>query len=372
MIFKQIRSTDGTGTLSYLLAEEQANIAAIVDPNLEDVETITGFAEQRGVRITHVVDTHTHADHLSGAGELKKLFGAEYVMHENTRNKWKTVDKGDKFGIGDTLRANARTEVDRYVNDGDAIAVGSLKLAVLFTPGHTDNHITLSLMDNLFTGDLLLIGQAGRSDLPGGNPGDQYDSLYMKVLPLPDMTKIYPGHDYAERSFSYLRDEKISNPFLQRRTKQEYVEFVTDFFPPLAESVEGGKMTLQCGTTRVTTSDTPFRNITPQELAAIISENPSLFLLDVREPFELVTFGAIPGVKNIPVGQITQKLNELPSDKLVPIVAICQRGNRSREVAHYLWGQGYKNVLNLVDGTGGWVKSGNPVTRHTVSSPTHP
>ncbi len=372
MIFKQIRSTDGTGTLSYLVADGKANLAAILDPNLEDVETVAGFAGQRGVCITQVIDTHTHADHVSGAGELKKLFGAEYIMHENTRDKWKIVDEGDEFGIGDTIRANAQLEVDRYVNDGDVIAIGSLKLDVLFTPGHTDNHIALLLEDNLFTGDLLLIGQAGRSDLPGGNPGEQYDSLFKKILPLPDMTKIYPGHDYAERSFSYLRDEKISNPFLERRTKQEYVAFVGDFFPPLAESVEGRKMTLQCGTTRVATSDTPFRNITPQELAAIIRENRALFLLDVREPFELVTYGAIPGVKNIPVGQIAQKLNELPGDKSVPIVAICQRGNRSREVAHLLYRQGFKNVLNLVDGTGGWVKSGNPVTRHTVSSLTHP
>lgn len=361
MILKQIRSTDGTGTLSYIIADQKTKVALVIDPNLEDVQELREVLQQLGVRVRHVIDTHTHADHISGVGELKRIFNAEYIMHENTKNKWKVVDEGDKFGIGDILRANAKFEVDRYVKDDDSISIGKLKFDVLFTPGHSDNHISLSIEDNLFTGDLLLIGQAGRSDLPSGNPEEQYESLFGKVLHFPDNTKIYPCHDYADKIFSFLGQEKISNPFLQPRTKQQFVNFVGEFFPPLAESIEGGKMTLQCGVQRVAASQEPFQNIIPQELAAMMNDNPLLFLLDVREPFELAAYGAIPGIKNIPIGQITRRLNELPKDKSAPIVSICQRGNRSYEVAHFLVKQGYTNVMNLKGGTTDWVKSDNPV-----------
>lgn len=363
MVLKQIRSNDGTGTLSYLMADETTKNGIVVDPNLEDVQTIQNLAGGLGIRITRIIDTHTHADHISSAGELKTLFGAQYIMHENTKHKWKVVDQGDQFGIGDILRANAAFEVDRYVSDGDTVAVDSLQFKVLFTPGHSDNHIALSVGDALFTGDVLLIGQAGRSDLPTGNPAEQYESIFGKILAFPDQTKIYPGHDYAEKVYSPLGQEKVSNPFLQRRTREEYVDFVKNFFPPLAEVAAGGKMTLQCGVERVTTASDPFISVTPQELATIMKKEPSLFLLDVREPFELVSFGAVPGVTNIPVKQLARRMNELPGDKSMPIVSICQSGNRSREAAHFLVKQGYTSVMNLKGGTGAWVKSGNPVRR---------
>ena len=144
------------------------------------------------MRITEVIDTHTHADHVSAASELKAKAGARLTMHEATVDKWKVLDQGDKFGIGDILRANAEHKVDRYVRHGDTITVGSLEFSVLHTPGHTDNHISLLLGDMLFTGDLLLIGQAGRSDLPGGNTEDQYESLTRHILPLPDETRHLP------------------------------------------------------------------------------------------------------------------------------------------------------------------------------------
>ena len=193
MILKQIRSTDDTGTLSYLIVDEASRNAAIIDPNIEDLQRILDAANEAHARIIHIIDTHTHADHVSAAGELKRLTGAKLAMHENTKNKWKIVDQGDKFGIGDILRKNAAFEVDQFVNDGDEIVVGELTLSVLFTPGHTDNHISILLDDNVFTGDLLLIGQAGRSDLPGGNPREQYDSLFNKIMKLPESTKIRPA-----------------------------------------------------------------------------------------------------------------------------------------------------------------------------------
>lgn len=364
MTLHQIRSTDGTGTLSYLLADLAAQRAMMIDPNIEDLSLLRSRVTELGVTLTHVVDTHTHADHISAAGELKKLFGAEIVMHENTKNKWKVVDQGDKFGIGDTLRANAAIPIDRYVNDGDSVVSGALSLKVLFTPGHTDNHITLAIEDAVFTGDLLLIGQAGRSDLPGGNTGDQYDSLVEKILPLPDQTRIFPGHDYSDNEFSYLREERQSNPFLQPRTKEAYLEFVKDFFPPLAEGVAlGGKMTLQCGVQRVSRPDSSVKNVTPTELSAMLERTPRPLLVDVREPVELLMSGAIEGVKNIPLGSLKARMSEVPKDGEANIVVVCQSGSRSVEGAHVLEQHGYQRVFNLSGGTSGWIRSGFPVVK---------
>ncbi len=363
MIFKQIRSNDGTGTLSYLLADPTTGRGILIDPNVNDLQKLIYTLEEEGVELAHVIDTHTHADHVSAAGELKKLFGATLIMHQETKNKWRVVDEGDKFGIGDILRKNAALEVDRFVQDGDEIELDDLKITVLFTPGHTDNHISLSIQDMLFTGDLLLIGQAGRSDLPGGNTEAQWESLTKKILVLPDATKIYPGHDYENNTFSYLREEKIANPFLKIRTKDEYLSFVADFFPPLAESTEGGAVTLQCGTKRVADHAEGFRDIDPAELERMLASDVPVTLLDVREPFELMAFGAIPGVINVPGTRLVSRLAEFEERKSEPLVVICQSGNRSYEVAHYLAKSGFTRVYNLKGGTSGWMYSGRAVER---------
>ncbi|MGE5402399.1 MAG: MBL fold metallo-hydrolase [Ignavibacteriales bacterium] len=364
MIFRQIRSKDETGTLSYLLADENSGDAIIIDPNIEDTQGILYLAEELNVRLKYIVDTHTHADHISAAGELKKLTGAKLLMHENTKDKWKVVDQGDKFGIGDILRQNADVEVDRFLKGNEEIKVGPLIFKVLFTPGHTDNHISLLIQDMLFTGDILLIGQAGRSDLPGGNVEDQFESIFNIILKLPEDIKIYPGHDYENNTFAYLSDEKQQNPFLERRTLEQYKEFVADFFPPVSEAVDNGKMTLQCGTKRVSKSAEPFQNISAVDLAEMITRREDMLLLDVREPFELKAFGYVPGVINIPIGEISGRTNELPSNKDKKIVAICQSGNRSYEVAYYLSKKGYTNVYNLDGGTSGWIYNNHPLVNN--------
>ena len=363
MIYKQVRSTDGTGTLSYLLADENTRESVIIDPNFEDTQKLLYIIDEARIKVKYIIDTHTHADHISAAGELKNLTGAEVVMHEKTKDKWQVVDQGDKFGIGNILRANAKIDVDKFVKDNDILNVGSLKLKILHTPGHTDNHISLLCEDKLFTGDLLLIGQAGRSDLPGGDTSDQYDSLFNKILTLPGDTKIYPGHDYANNEYSSLNDEIANNPFLENRTRDEYILFVEEFFPPVADLENDGKTILQCGTKRVSTVEEKFKNISPIQLKEMSETNPNLYLVDVREPFELMAFGAIPGVNNLPTSQLSGRFKEIPNDKNNPVVVICQSGNRSSEVSHFLNSKGYQNVYNLAGGTSGWVMNGFEVER---------
>ncbi|MFA6455910.1 MAG: MBL fold metallo-hydrolase [Bacteroidota bacterium] len=362
MRVQQLRSQDGTGTLTYLLIDESSRQAAVIDPNTEDLHQIKRAIKDQRAIVEYIIDTHTHVDHISCANELRIEFSAKTVMHENTKNKWKMVDQGDAFGIGDILHANAKNEVDLYVNDGDKLPLGNSELTILFTPGHTDNHITVSADGNLFTGDLLLVGQAGRSDLPGGSAEEQYESFTTKILTLPDATKIYPGHDYDDNEFVLLGQERRSNPFLQQQSKKEFVAFVKEFFPPVADTIDNGKVILQCGTKRVTTTAERFTDITSNDLEKMMMANPSLFILDVREQRELTSFGHIPTVVNIPSWQLQKRLGELPG-KNEEIVVVCQSGGRSFEAAHVLVKNGFQKVFNLKQGTIGWMMSGKNVER---------
>ncbi len=370
MILEEIRSVDGTGTLTYLIVDESTGASIVIDPNLSDLVQLNTTIERSGSLLRYIIDTHTHVDHFSAAGELHNRFGAPVLMHENTVNKWKFADQGDRFGVGDILRANAAIEIQRFVTHGEIVEVGSLRIQILHTPGHTDNHICPLVEGHLFSGDLLLVGQAGRSDLPGGDPGQQYDSLFATILSLPDATWIHPGHDYEGNTARTLQQEKATNPFLIRRSKEEYVAFVAEFFPPLAETTAQGAATLQCGVKRVPAPDASFKNITPVELSRKMSGEQIPFLLDVREQFELIAYGAIPGVMNIPVGQIMNRMAELPADR--EIVVVCQSGHRSLEVAHLLSRSGFSRVSNLEGGTSRWVRSGYPVVHPSNPVKIHP
>jgi glyoxylase-like metal-dependent hydrolase (beta-lactamase superfamily II)/rhodanese-related sulfurtransferase len=328
----------------------------VIDPNRSDIEQILKLLDTLGLQLATIIDTHTHADHYSGAQILKDRTGAMLVMHKNAGEKWQFVHLGDAFGIGDILRANVAVTIDRFLEDGDTIGVGDLHLKVIFTPGHTNDHIALLVDGHLFTGDVLLIGQAGRSDLPSGNVEEQYATFVGKLLPLPDTTVIHPGHDYTGREFSTLEAEKRTNPFLAPRSKAEYVAFVREFFPPLADR-KGGEVVLQCGTQRIIDKEEAIVQIAPAELEHMIaSESP--VLIDVREPYELASFGAIPGVVNVPVGLLLRKRFDLSALRGRKVVVVCQTGGRSLEAAHYLVAQGVKDVYNLVDGTLGWLRAG--------------
>jgi sulfur dioxygenase len=354
MIIKQIRSTDGTATLSYIIADETQKVAVIIDPNLEDIEIYSNLIKNSGFKFTHLIDTHTHADHISAIRQLKELTGAEAIMHSESKDKYKLVDQGDAFGIGDTLRENVKVTIDRLVNDGDVITVGSIDITVMYSPGHTNDHICLLAGNNLFTGDLLLIGQAGRSDLPGGSADDQYDTLFNKILKLPDETIIHPAHDYSGYEYSTLAEEKKTNPFLKPRSKEEYKEFVGEFFPPIADSGDG-KMILQCGVQRVSESN-GYINISPEELKRMQQTEKDLTIIDVREPIELQRFGKIDNIINIPMRNLIYGGADLGAYEDKKIIIVCQTGSRSAEAAHFLVTKGFEHVYNLLGGTKAYLK----------------
>src|SRR5688500_6312276 len=198
VLFEQIRSG---GCLSYLIGCDETCGAMIVDPHLDQLDRYVALATERGMRIHYVVETHTHADHFSAARQLGKQLDAKVV----------------------TQRLSAAPFSDVRVDDGETQIVGKLRVKVLHTPGHTNDSTCLVFDDRVLTGDTLLIGGTGRTDLPTGDPDSLYDSLFGKLLDLPDNFKVYPAHDYKDRNSSTIGAEKSGNPRLQKKERADFV-----------------------------------------------------------------------------------------------------------------------------------------------------
>ncbi len=200
-IFEQI-PVGPMDNFSYLIGSEQAHIAAIVDPAGE-VHRIVGLAKDHSVDIKYIVNTHSHGDHTRGNKELAKMTGAKIMQHERSSDYR-----------------------DVALKDGYDIQLGEVVITVIHTPGHTPDSICLLVDGKLLTGDTLFVGECGRTDLPGGDPRQMYESLLGKIVKLPDKLEVYPGHDYGDRPHSTLGYEKKNNYTLESRTLEEFIEFM--------------------------------------------------------------------------------------------------------------------------------------------------
>ena len=201
MLFKQIQQH--SDNFSYIIADEATREAAVVDSSFNAGEIIRVLKTER-LTLKYVVNTHGHSDHTAGNTELLSMFDAKTVAH--------------------TL---SRIDADIKVDDGDIIRVGNVPIKVIHTPGHTPDSICL-LVDNkkLLTGDTLFVGECGRTDLPGGNSKSLYDSLFNKLLKLPDDVEVYPGHDYGPKPCSTIGEQRRTNYVLQPRSLIEFMEFL--------------------------------------------------------------------------------------------------------------------------------------------------
>ena len=211
--------------MSYVIGCEDTRAGMMVDPALGQRDRYLALAAERGLRIHYVAETHTHADHFSAARELGKQLGARIVMH----------------------RLAAAPFADVRVDDGEAIACGKLRIRVVHTPGHTDDSCCLVLADRVLTGDTLLIGGTGRTDLPTGDPHALHASLFEKVLKLDDALAVYPAHDYKGRSSSTIGAERANNPRLQRRERAEFVEMMTNLNLAMPEHLSEALRTNRTG-----------------------------------------------------------------------------------------------------------------------------
>lgn len=201
MFFRQIKHLGDN--FSYIIADEASKKAAIVDPSF-NADTIVRACNDQGLNVEYVIDTHGHGDHTAGNEVVKSCFNAKIVAH-----KLSPIKK------------------DLSVADGDTIRIGSLAVKVIHTPGHTQDSICLLVDGKLLTGDTLFVGECGRTDMPGGNPEDMYDSLLDKLARLDDNIEVFPGHDYGSAPHSTIGREKKTNYTLQKRTLEEFLEFMS-------------------------------------------------------------------------------------------------------------------------------------------------
>ena len=226
MIFRQLFDQTSS-TYTYLLASRHGGEALIIDPVLERVDRYIQLLRELDLRLVKAIDTHLHADHITGSGKIRKLLGTQAVVHKNSQSDC----------------------ADWLVSDGDIIELGSYAILVLDTPGHTDTCITYQTDGYVFTGDTLLIRGCGRTDFQSGDPGQLYDSIHSKLFTLPDDTIIYPGHDYHGFTSSTIGEEKAHNPRLgNNRSREDFVNLMNslELEPPkkIDEAVPGN---LECG-----------------------------------------------------------------------------------------------------------------------------
>lgn len=346
MVFEQIATG---GCQSYLVGCPESRSAVLIDPEVRQIDRYLGLAAKEGLRIRYVIDSHTHADHFSAARELGKHLGAPVVAH----------------------RLSPAPYVDLRLEDGELLMVGGLKLRALHTPGHTRDSMCLVTDDRVFTGDTLLIGGTGRTDLPTGDPDALYDSLFGGVLKLNPGLKVYPAHDYKGRGHSTIGAELAENPRLQKRDRGDFVDMMrhldlsapTHLTEALRTNMSGGKTVAQM----LAEATAGIAFVSLEELAAKVAAGPlDLILLDVREK-EAWLDGHIPGARHLPRGQLELRVNDELPDPTVRILTCCEFGRISTLAAATLRSLGFSRAAALDGGIRTWRESGLPLSTGEAS-----
>ena len=205
MIFNQLFD-DISSTYTYIIASDRGREALIIDPVLEKTDEYLNILKKLDLKLVKVIDTHIHADHITALNELGKRTNCTKIMGEQSKSE----------------------VVDLKVKEDDKIEIDKIELKTIYTPGHTDCSYSFLMNDRVFTGDTLLINGTGRTDFQNGSAKTQYDSLFNKLLKLPEKTIVYPAHDYNGKKFSTIGDEKNNNPRLQVDNVDQYIEIMNN------------------------------------------------------------------------------------------------------------------------------------------------
>ena len=205
MIFEQLFDNKSS-TYTYIISSGKGREALIIDPVIENTDKYINVLKNLDLKLVKVIDTHIHADHISGLNELSKKTKCSKIMGENSSSE----------------------VLDIIVKDNEKIKIENIELISMYTPGHTDCSYSFLMNDRIFTGDTLLINSTGRTDFQNGNSHDAYNSLFNKILKLPEKTLVYPAHDYNGKKYSTIENEKNNNPRLQVKSAEEYAEIMNN------------------------------------------------------------------------------------------------------------------------------------------------
>lgn len=337
MKFEQIATG---GCQSYLVACPASCSAVLIDPEIRQLDRYQGLLAREGLRLRYVIDTHTHADHFSAAHHVGRTLGAAVVMHRDSPAPF----------------------VDIRLDDGHTLIVGDLRLKALHTPGHTRDSMCLLVEDRVFTGDTLLIGATGRTDLPTGDPHALYDSLFNRLLQLDPGLKVFPAHDYKGAGSSTLGAEMAGNPRLQVRERAAFVAMMKHLNLSAPKHMTEALRTNMTGARTVTqllaeaTARTPFVTLADLE-ARVRGGHRDCVILDVRE-HDAYAAGHVPGARNLPRGQLELRVDDELPDPTVRIVTVCEFGKISALAAATLRDLGYLHAAALDGGMKAWRDNG--------------
>ena len=298
-----VRQLRGDNCLTYLIEDGTTRDAALVDPRADRVVAYLRELDERRLRLRLVIETHTHADHLSGAAELRARTGAAILISE---------------------RAKSDVATGRLRN-GDRVTLGGHTIDVIASPGHTDDSMSLLVNGALLTGDALLIGGAGRTDFQNGSPEALYETLHRRFAYLPADLIVYPAHDYAGRTHSTLAQERQTNPLLQMTDRDAFVAALRAAQPKpanmdaiVAANIHGVR---------------PSPRVTVEELGRLLDEPLAPLLVDVRTPAEYRSMHLDPSL-SLPLDELGRRRGELPRDR--ELVLVCWTGARARLAAEQL------------------------------------
>ncbi|TGT75265.1 MBL fold metallo-hydrolase [bacterium M00.F.Ca.ET.159.01.1.1] len=343
MIFRQLFDSV-SGTYSYLLASRKGGEALIIDPVLEKVERYLQLVNELDLRLVKAVDTHLHADHITGLGALRDKTHCVTVMGEQT--------KADV--------------VSMRLADGDKLAIEGLALDVIYTPGHTDDSYSFILPDRVFTGDTLLIRGTGRTDFQNGDPRQQYESIFGRLLKLPDETLIFPAHDYKGETVSTIGEEKAFNPRLQVKSVDEYVNIMNNLNlsnPKMMDVAVPANMRVGLHQDDIASRGWA---VTAEQALALVGR-PDVALIDLREQSERERHGVIPGAIHLPYARLQENiaaggmLHELAKSTSKQLLFYCAFGERSAMAVQAAQDVGITSARHIQGGIDAWRKASGPL-----------
>jgi len=343
MIFRQLFDSV-SGTYSYILASRAGGEAMILDPVLERVDRYCQLLRELDLKLVKAVDTHLHADHVTGLGELRDRTHCVTIMGEQT--------KADVVAM--------------RVADGDKVTIEGITLDVMYTPGHTDDSYSYLMGDRVFTGDTLLIRGTGRTDFQNGSARAQYDSIFNRLLKLPDETMVFPAHDYKGDTVSTIGEEKRYNPRLQVRSIDEYIELMNNLKlpnPKLMDVVMPANLRVGLHQDELAKQGLAF---TATEAIESLGR-PDILLVDLRETSERAKHGTLPGALHAPYPSIGDSLKsggmlrEVATATGRRIVFFCAYGERSAMAVTAAREAGLTNPAHIAGGIDAWKKAGGPV-----------